>query len=135
MIAVRQGEVRAADDVILDHNHQSLDFISQLADIAGPGVVHQHVEGIGGEILRSAAVFNREDAHEVAGENRYVFAPFAQWGNEEGNHVQTIEQILSKTAARNFVLQILVRRGDDTNVHAHSGLRANWLEALLLEST
>src|SRR5207302_7777054 len=108
--------------------------ISQLSHNDGPGVVNHHVECIGGEILRSSAMFSREHAHEVAGENRYVFVPFAQWRNEEGNHVQTIEQILSKTAARNFVLQVLVRRGDDTNVHAHAGLCANRLEALLLES-
>src|SRR5207245_11158492 len=96
MIAVWQGKVRRLDDVILNHDDQPLDFISQLSHIAGPGVVNHHVECIRGEILRSTAMFSREDAHEVAGENRYVFVPFAQWGNEEGNHVRSEERRVGK---------------------------------------
>ena len=59
---------------------------------------------------------------------------FAQRGYEEGNYVQSIEQVFTKTSGSNFALQIFVCRGDDAHIYTHACLGADRLEALFFEN-
>ena len=78
-------------------------------------------------------MFGRKYAHEITSQDGNVFAPLAQGRHEEGDDVQAIEQILSETAACNFVLQILVCCGDHANIDAYGGRSADRLETLFLD--
>src|SRR5206468_12198502 len=105
-IAVRQREIRGANDVVRDHDDQPLDFVSEFPDVSRPGIVNQQVHRVGSELLGPAAVFSRKHAQEIVSQYGYIFAAVAQRRYEEGNHVQSIKQIFAKTAGSKVSLQI-----------------------------
>jgi hypothetical protein len=41
----------------------------------------------------------------------------SQWWNSQSDHVQAVVKIFSKSSLRNHLLQIGVRRGDDSHIH------------------
>src|SRR5260370_17205185 len=66
-------------------------------------------------------------------ENGDVFLAVAQRRHEERNYIQAIKQILTKGAARDFLLEIFVGGGEDANIHGEGLAGADWLEALFFE--
>ena len=70
------------------HDHDALDHIAQFAHVAGPRIAHQHLDGIIGDLARTAAIGGRKFLQEMAREKRNVFFALAQRRNKEGNHVQ-----------------------------------------------
>ena len=71
----------------------------------------------------------------MASQDCNVFFAVTQRRNKKRNNVQAIKQILPKRASSDFLVEILVGGGDNTNVHAYGLVGANGLKALLLENT
>src|SRR5258707_11130010 len=66
-------------------------------------------------------------------EERDVFFAFAQGWYEKRNHIEPVEKIFAKVAARYFFFQVFIGRGDHANVDGDGLIAAHWREALLLE--
>ena len=66
-------------------------------------------------------------------EQRNVFFALAQRRHEKRNHVEPVEKILAKIAARDFLFQILVGRGDHADVDRDRSRRSHRSEALFVE--
>ena len=81
----------------------------------------------------AASVLGGKDPHEVARQDGYVFAAFAQRRNKEGDDIEPIEQIFAKAAGADFALQVLVGRRDHADIDPDAGGRADRLKALFLD--
>ena len=55
---------------------------------------------------------------KVASERLDVVRPFAQGGNDEGDHRKPVEEIFSKLARRDRRLKVAIGRGEDADIHA-----------------
>jgi hypothetical protein len=84
----------------------------QLADVPRPGVgLQEHRRSLrdaAHPLLHLLGVLREE----VFGQQRDVLAPLAQRRQVHRDDIDPIEQIFSKAAARDQLLQILIRRGD-----------------------
>src|SRR5256885_2248927 len=95
----------------------------------------QDLHGRIAELAGLLAVSGAEFAEEIAREDRYVFLAVSQRRYKKGNHVESIEEVLAKGAASDFLLEILIRGGQDANVDGHRLARADRLKALLFKYT
>src|SRR5260370_14451809 len=66
-------------------------------------------------------------------ENGDVFLAVAQRRHEERNYIQAIKQILTKGAARDFLLEVFGGGGEDASIHGEGLAGAYRLEALFFE--
>jgi hypothetical protein len=70
---------------------------------------------------------------EVRDEQRDVLAPVAQRRDVDPHHVQAEVEVLAEAALADALLEVLVRRRDDPDVHRHGLRPAHALELPLLE--
>ena len=70
---------------------------------------------------------------EVLDEDGNVLASLAQGRQDEGNDVETIEEVLQEPAVLHQPLDVAVGRGDHAHVHLLAALRAQGLELALLQ--
>ena len=116
----------------LAQNVGALDRVLQLAHIARPVVFAQRLQRASGEHL-GGAVARIQFTEKVIGEQRDVIATIAQRRERDGEHRQSIQQILAQRAVAYRLHRRAVGRGYD----AHIGLdllgAADTKEALGLE--
>src|SRR5437762_10389603 len=117
------------------HDQQPIDDVAQLADIAGPGVGLQRRQCVLAKLARLDARRRGAPRHEMAGQERDVFAPLAQGRHPDRHDVEAVEQIFAEAAAGDFGAQIAVRGGDDADVDLDPARSAHPLEGLLLKGT
>ena len=86
------------------HDYDALDDIAQLAHVARPGITHEHVNGIVGDLTGTPAIGRRKFLEEVASEKGDVFLALAQWRNEEWNHVQPVKEIFAESCPAKSLL-------------------------------
>src|SRR5258708_6073173 len=115
------------------NNDQALDEVAKLADIARPRVPQQNLHGGIGELARSLAIRGAELVQEIPGQDRNVLFAVAQGRHEEGNYVQPVKEILAEGAARDLLLEILVRGRQYANIDTERLAGADRLEALLFQ--
>src|SRR6202165_886080 len=115
------------------NDDEPLDEVSQFSNITRPGVADEDFHGGVAELARFLSVGRAEFAQEISGQRGDVLPAVAQGRHVKGNHIQAIEKILAKGAARDFLFEMLVRCGDDAHVNAQGGVGAHALEALFLE--
>src|SRR5947207_543126 len=66
---------------------------------------------------RTAANPCRSLAPEVVGKDADVFAPIAQRRDDDANHIEAVEQVVTKPRRGRFGPQLAIRRGDDPDIH------------------
>ena len=115
------------------HDHNALDHITQFAHITGPGILHKNVSGVICNFPGPATVARREFFEEVLDQKRNVLNPFPQWRNIKGNHVQPIEEIFAKVAARALFFEILVCGGDYPHIDRDRLSSPDRRESLLVQ--
>src|SRR5713226_4794262 len=96
------------------------------------GISQQDFHSRIAQLPRFLAVGGAEFAKKISRERRNIFSSIAQRRDIKRNHVEAVEKILAKSAARNLLIEILIGCGDDAHVHAQSFVGPNTLEALLL---
>ena len=69
----------------------------------------------------------------MGGQHRDVLGPIAQRRHRDGDDVEPIEQILSKPFLLDHLREILIGRGDDTNIDTDRPRRAEPLELAFLK--
>src|SRR6266849_230890 len=115
------------------NDHQPLDEVPQFAYISWPGMAQEDFHRRIAELPRFLSVGGAEFAQKISRERRNIFSAITQRRDVKGDHVETVEEILAKGAARNLLIEILIGCGDDAHVHAQSFVGPDTLEALLLE--
>src|ERR1043166_8602582 len=83
----KSGQVLHAHAVVLMHDHNPFDRVSQFADVAGPGVSLHRFDGFGRKNLRFFAISLREPLIEVVGKYRHILEPLTQWRHFKWNNV------------------------------------------------
>src|SRR5713101_155162 len=121
-------------DVLLrGHDDQALDEVAEFAHIPRPGIAQQNLHRRVADFLAGTPVGRTEFREKVAREGGDVLAAVAQRRNEEGNHIQAIEEVLAESAAGKLQLEVLVGGGDDADVNADRLAGTDRLKALLFE--
>src|SRR5262245_16539879 len=116
-------------------DHEPFDEVTQLTNIAGPRITNQDLHGCVAQFASALAVCGAELVQEIARQDGDIFLAVPKRRNEEGNHVQSVEKILSKGTASDFLFKILVCGGEDAYVDRQRLVGADWLEALLFQNT
>ena len=98
-----------------EHDH-ALYEIAQLAHIAGPSVLDQQRQRVGGDAVKLAIVPCRKLGHEAPHEQRDVVAALAQRRQINTEHVQPIEQVRAKAALFDMLAQWTVGGGHDAHI-------------------
>ena len=104
------------NDAVDGEDHGTLHAVFQLADIARPVIGGQHVDGGCRDTPHLLAVLTAVLLEEMISQKHHVRLPLPQGGDEDGKDIQSIEEILSKGAICNRLLQVDVGRGDDPNI-------------------
>src|SRR5438034_1410573 len=115
------------------YDNQALDEIAQFPDISGPGIANKNFRGGVAELAHFLSIRGAEFSQEKSRQRGDVFLAVAQSRHVKGDHVQPVEKILAKGAARYLLFEMLVCRGDDAHVHAQCFVGSYALEALLLK--
>src|SRR5579864_265724 len=101
---------------LVREDHGPLDRVFEFAHVARPREFRQHRHRVGRDAVDPFARPSGVATDEIVDEDRYVLAPLAEGRHRDGNDVQTIIQVLLKTALGDQLGEVPVRRGDDTHV-------------------
>ena len=113
-------------------DEDALDDVAELADVAGPVVGLELVDGGVGDFDAGAAVLLTELGEELAGEERDVLFAVAQGRDVEGDDVEAVEEVFAEVAAGDLLFEVFVGGGDDADVDVRGGGGADGVEALLV---
>ena len=105
------------DHLAVADQHRALERVLQLADVAGPVVAHQHVDGLGGDALDALAVRAGILEQEVVGQHHHVGPSLAQRRHEDGEDVQAVIEVLPEGLLGDGLLEVLVGGGDQADIH------------------
>ena len=100
--SLRRPEIAGADGVALRHQHGAFDRVIELADVAGPAVIEQHLHRRRIEARETFAIALRVLPQKVSREQRNVLAAIAQRRQMHLDRVQAEEQVLPEPAGRHF---------------------------------
>src|SRR5262245_59550428 len=100
----------ADDDGVFDH-------VTQLADVAGPLVAGEYLQHLRGDYVGGALVTVAQLLGHEFGQQRDVFAAFAQRGQFDVYDVQAIEQVFAQFAALHGFERVFVGGRQDAHVH------------------
>jgi hypothetical protein len=84
-----------------------------------PGVEQQVLEKLVADRQATLVLFVGVAPQVVVDELRDLFAPLAERGNPQVNHVQAVQQILAEATLGDELFEVAVGRGDDPDVHRH----------------
>src|SRR5262245_27560606 len=93
-----------------------LDYVGQLANIAGPSVLFQDVDSFGCEQRIRRFQARTEAAEKVLDEWLNIAAPLAKARQPDFERVDAVHQVFAEIARLNHFWQIAVRRADNTNI-------------------
>ena len=71
---------------------------------------------------------------EVAGEKRDVRPPLAERRHDDRDHLQAVEEILAEVPLLDLGREVLVRGGEDANVHLEDAVGADGTDLAVLEN-
>src|SRR5262249_39122051 len=110
-----------------------LDDVLQLPNVARPVVTLQQGERVVVNLGDASAAALRIELEKVQRKLNDVFAARPQRWNWDVNDLQPVIQILSKLSLNNEFFKVLVRGGDDANVHLERLTVADALKYFFLE--
>ena len=107
----------------------------ELADVAGPGVRHEPIDGVAGERLgvERQAARGAVARKEALREHRNVHRPLAQRGQANRERVDAVEQVFAEASVAHEEIERAVRRRDQPEVDGNRSVAAESLESPFLE--
>src|SRR5438128_2616044 len=121
------------DDGAPGQHDRAVEHVLELADVAGPIVAREHLEGAGGHATHVAVALARDLADEVLDERGNVLSPLAQRRHVDRDHVEPVVEILTERARPDGGFQIYFRRRQDSHVDRHRPHAAQPLDLALLQ--
>ncbi len=112
----RRRRLRRIDDVPRNHDHQSLDQVSQFSDVTRPLVLLKDGHGLWGHLFYAQALLLGMDLHEMADEKRDVVPPFSKRRHHNGDNVQAIIEIFPKGTFLDLFHEIFIRRSQHSHI-------------------
>src|SRR5260370_10118586 len=117
----------------LGQNPRSLDNVLQYANVTGPGVRVHAVHAAGAKALDGFAEPAAKTVQEESDEETDVRHALTERRDLDGDDIETIQQIKSKSSVANRLIKISIRGGDHADADPDRSAAADWLELLLLE--
>src|SRR5229473_3554630 len=127
-----QVEVRGPDDPAGRHDDGSVDLVLELADVARPLVLDDGLQGLGAEAnlaLEGLAIA----AQEGIGEEDHVLTALAERRQVDGDHGESIVEILAEAAAAQGFVEALVGGRHHAHVDGDDLATAHPLDLALLQ--
>src|SRR5262245_7085977 len=131
--AQRSRQIVGRDHIARRHDHEPLDHVAQLADVAGPVVGQEVAERLARERLRPLAVLGAELRDEVAHVGGDIVLARAQGRHLDRDDVEPIVEVFAELALADQGGQVPVGGGDHAHVHPERVLAADALEGLRAE--
>src|SRR5262249_10065564 len=128
-------EMMRLDALLGADNHQALDQVLQLADVAGPRITQEHLQRRLAQLLGPTAVGAAELAQEISRQSGQILDALAQRGHVKRNYVQPVEQVFPERPPGDLFLQFLVRGRDHPYVNGDGLVGAYGLEPLFFEDS
>ena len=111
-----QLDVRGVELRARRHHQAALNYVLQLAHVAGPVVRHQFFHGRIGDRFHPAAGIGRQFLQEMVGQKRNVLLALAERRNVERHHVEPVIKVLAKGALFQRGAQVLIGGCDHPHV-------------------
>src|SRR5262245_5505626 len=111
-----QPQIARAHDISLGHQHGAFDGVIQFAHIPRPRVIRELRCGAffkSGQVL---AIALRMLPEEMAGQERNIRAPIAQWRQPYFDCIQPVQKVLTKVPCADLLIQVRVRGGEDAHI-------------------
>ena len=77
----------------------------------------------------------REQGNKVSDQSFDILATFMKWGHVHLDHIEPIEEVLSKSAFFDLIPKIPVRRRNDAHIDSNRFVRTDNVHHALLEDT
>ena len=95
---------------------QSLDYVSEFADVTWPVALLQCSDGCRSEVLDCPTLLLADLGGEELHEFGYIFLALVQWRYVNGNNVESVEEVLAERAFLNLLVKIFVGGCNDAYV-------------------
>src|SRR5688572_3675967 len=105
----------------------------QFAHVPWPGVAAHDLRRLRMEALHPSPIRPSQPLKEVSGEIEEILAPFAQWRNVDGDHLQSIIEVLPKILGVDLAQENTIGGGDETHVDGGGTRRPHAPEALRVQ--
>ena len=123
----------ADDELLVLQDHEPLDHVLQLADVAGPCVGLKQFLQPAGDLPGRAVVPSGIAVDEELAELRDLAAPLAERRHRHFDDLEAIVQILAELRTDHHQLEVAVRGGDDPHVHVDRSVAAELRELRILK--
>ncbi len=107
--------------------------VAELADVAGPGLGLEELDGFGRKRGLADAELATESASEVADEFGNVLGPIPERGQADGELADPVEQVLAEEAFADHPFEVPVGGGDDADVDRDEFVAADAGKGTFLE--
>ena len=114
-------------------DERALHEVLELAHVAGPVVRLERAPGVLADPRRAAVHRRRVAREEVQGERTDLLAPLAQRRQLDREDREPVVEVRAERAARDHLLEVAVRRGDDAHVDLDRLRAADALDDALLQ--
>ena len=126
------GKVEAVNDAVGGGENGAFDTVFEFADVAGPVVGHDHVDGAGGDALHLFSVEFGVFLEEVVGEKKDVGFTFAEWGEEDGEDVEAVEEVFTEDFVGHAFFKVTAGGSNDADVDGDGFVAADAFEGFFL---
>ncbi|MGB7296048.1 MAG: hypothetical protein WBC70_10705 [Candidatus Aminicenantales bacterium] len=122
-----------SDRFTLGHDQQPFDDVTELPDVALPGIFCHSGDGLGRELSRPEVVFLGEVAAEVFDEKGDILFFIPERRRIDRNDVEAEEEIVTELPFADLFFQVLVGGGDNPDVDLADLARPNPLDLPFFE--
>lgn len=126
-------EVAGAEEGKVGEDGGAFDGVFEFADIAGPGMGAEGVEGALGDAAGLTGAGMDFVAEEMGDEHGDVVLAFAEGGHGDGDDVEAVEEIFAEAAVADELVEVFVGGGEDADVDVDGEVVADAADFLFLE--
>ena len=128
-----EEKIFGGDDVVPGQHHRLLDLVLQFPDVPRPLIGHHLLNSCRRKALHVLPQLLVEVGEEVVDQERNVLLALSERREMDWDHVEPVEEILTKGLFLYRLNEVLVRGGDYSNVDLDGSGGADSLELAVLE--
>src|SRR6266498_102736 len=110
-------EIPQTNTLLVTQKYRSLEYVAQLANISGPGVGLQSLDGIVIELDFASTQISRDFIQEILGQDRNIFDSLAKRWKRKRDGTDAKIQIIPKLLLMDQLHYVLMGSGYETNVN------------------